>query len=160
MSQENVELIRKANEIWSADPLSPPYEYFDSEIEWKTRWPGLPRWFQGHDGIKDWVEQALEPMQIQMDLIDARSIDEETVLAEYRARGRGRGNGIGTEMPIFDLYWIRDRRVYRRRTFRSEADPKPPDCGSSPAGPGLLPDIRSPRVVQRREEPCAVSDPI
>src|SRR5436190_14265053 len=122
MSQENVELIRKANEVWTADPLNPPYEYFDPEIERETRWPGLPRWFHGHEGIKEWVERALEPMEIEMRLIDARSLDEEMVFAEYRARGRGRGSGIGTEMPIFDLYWILDGLVYRRRTFRSKEE--------------------------------------
>jgi hypothetical protein len=122
MSQENVELIREANKVWSADPLNPPFEYFDPEIEWETRWPGLPRWFHGHDGLKDWVEGALEPMQIQIDLIAARSVDEEMVLAEYRVRGRGRGSGIGTEMPIFDLYWVRNGLVCRRRTFRSEEE--------------------------------------
>jgi ketosteroid isomerase-like protein len=123
MSRENVELIRKANEIWNADLLNPPYEYLDPEIEWETRWPGLPRYFHGHEGVKEWVERALEPMRIQMDLIDARSLDEETVFAEYRARGQGRGSGIETEMAIFDLYSIRNGLVYRRRTFytREEA---------------------------------------
>jgi ketosteroid isomerase-like protein len=121
MSQENVELIRKANEAWSADPLKPPFEYFDPEIERETRWPGLPQWFRGHDGIKEWIERALEPMDLAMDLVDARSLDHETVFVEYRVRGRGRGSGGGAEMPVFDLYWFRNGLIYRRRAFRSEA---------------------------------------
>jgi ketosteroid isomerase-like protein len=122
MSDENVELVRRINEIWSADPFNPPYEYLDPEIEWETRWPGLPRYFQGHQGVKEWVERVLEPMAIEMVLIETRSLDDETVLAEFRARGEGRGSGARTEMPIFDLYSIRNGLVYRRRTFYTEAE--------------------------------------
>jgi hypothetical protein len=122
MSEENVELIRKANAVWNADPLNPPYEYLDPAIEWETRWPGLPHSFHGHEGVKEWAARVLEPMQISMDLIDARSLDEETVLAEYRARGEGRGSGVPAEMAIFDLYSIRSGMVRRRRTFYTEAE--------------------------------------
>ena len=122
MSEENVELVRKVIQIWNADPSNPPYEYLDSEIEWETRWPGLPRYFYGHEGVKEWVDRVLEPMQINLDLIEVRSVDDKTVLAEYRARGVGRGSGVPTEMPIFDLYSIRNGMVYRRRTFYTEAE--------------------------------------
>ena len=122
MSEKNVEVVRKVNEIWSADPSNPPYEYLDPEIEWETRWPGLPRYFYGHEGVKEWVDRVLEPMQISMDLIEVRPVDDETVLAEYRARGEGRGSGVPVEMPIFDLYSIRNGMVYRRRTFYTDAE--------------------------------------
>jgi hypothetical protein len=122
MSEENVEVIRKLNEIWSADPSNPPHEYLDSDIEWETRWPGLPHHFYGHDGVKEWVDRVLEPMEIEMQLVEARSIDEETVLAAYRAHGAGRGSGAETEMAIFDLYSLRRGKIYRRRTFYSEAE--------------------------------------
>lgn len=122
MADENVELVRKVNRIWNADPSSPPNDYLDPGIEWETRWPGLPRYFYGHRGVKEWVERVLEPMEIEMHLIRAESIDGETVLVEYHARGEGRGSGARTEMTIFDLYSIRKGKIYRRRTFYTEAD--------------------------------------
>jgi ketosteroid isomerase-like protein len=122
MSEENVEVIRKLNEIWSADPSNPPYEYMDPKIEWETRWPGLPHYFHGHEGVREWVDRVLDPMEIEMHLIEARPLDEETVLAEYRAHGEGRGSGAESEMTIFDLYSVREGRIYRRRTFYSEAE--------------------------------------
>jgi hypothetical protein len=94
MAHQNVELIRKVNEVWSADPLNPPVELFDPEVEWETRWPGLPRWFRGHEGLVEWVERAIEPMDIQMDLIAARSLDDATVLARYRVHGQGDGKVV------------------------------------------------------------------
>jgi ketosteroid isomerase-like protein len=122
MSQKNVDLVRKVNEIWSADPLNPPLEHFDPEIEWETRWPGLPRYFHGHEGLREWVARVLEPMAIEMDLQDARSLAEEVVLVSYVARGVGRGSEVRTEMEIFDLVWVREGKIYRRRTFYSEAE--------------------------------------
>jgi hypothetical protein len=61
-------------------------------------------------------------MEIEMKLLDARAIDEEAVLAEFRLRGRGRESGVPADMRVFDLYWIRNRMIYRRRTFYSRAE--------------------------------------
>jgi ketosteroid isomerase-like protein len=61
-------------------------------------------------------------MDITMTLIDARAIDDETVLAEFRLTGHGRDSGVPTDMKVFDLYSIRDRMVYRRRTFYSQEE--------------------------------------
>jgi ketosteroid isomerase-like protein len=122
VADENVRLIYEVSRIWNADPSSPPIDYLDPEIEWETRWPGLPRYFHGHEGVKEWVDRVLEPMQIEMKLIRAESVDDERVLAEYHAQGEGRGSGARTEMEIFDVYWICDGKIYRRRTFYSEAE--------------------------------------
>jgi hypothetical protein len=54
----------------------------------------------------EWVRRALQPMKVEMELIDARAIDQEVVLAEYRLYGRGRGSNAPTEMKIFDLLWL------------------------------------------------------
>jgi ketosteroid isomerase-like protein len=122
MSAENVEVVRSLNEAWSSDPRNPPTAYLDPEIEWETRWPGLPHRFHGYEGVRRWTELVLEPMEIEMELRAARAVDEEVVLAEYVARGEGRGSTVRTEMTIFDLYWIRKGRIYRRRTFYTEAE--------------------------------------
>jgi ketosteroid isomerase-like protein len=122
MSEKNVEVVKSLNEVWSSDPRNPPTEYLDPEIEWETRWPGLPHHFHGHEGVRRWTELVLEPMAIEMELMAARAVGEEVVLAEYLARGEGRGSTARTEMTIFDLYWIRDERIYRRRTFYTEAE--------------------------------------
>lgn len=123
MRSGNVEVVRRAHELYRAGDFDAAVErYCDPEVEWETRWPGLAPWFHGRDGVREWLRQVLKPMEITMELLDARAIDDERVLAEYRVRGRGRESGVPTEMRIFDVLWVRAGLIYRRRTFYSEQE--------------------------------------
>jgi ketosteroid isomerase-like protein len=123
MRDENVEIVRRSHALYRDGELNAAIDrYLDPDIEWETRWPGLGPWFYGRDGVREWVRRALQPMDIEMELIDARAIDQEVLLAEYRAYGRGRGSNVPTEMKIFDLLWLRNGRIYRRRTFYTEQE--------------------------------------
>ncbi len=123
MSQENVEIVRRSNELYRLGDLDGMIdEFIDPEVEWETRWPGLPPVYHGREGVREWIAQATEPMDIEMTLIDARAVDDETVFAEFRLTGRGRDSGVPTDMKVFDLYSIRNGMVYRRRTFYSQEE--------------------------------------
>lgn len=123
MSQDNVEIVRRSNELYRLGDLDTMIdEFIDPEVEWETRWPGLPPVYRGREGVRRWIAQATEPMDIEMTLIDARAVDEETVLAEFRLTGRGRDSGVPADMKVFDLYSIRNSMVYRRRTFYSREE--------------------------------------
>src|SRR5690348_716619 len=112
MSHDNVEIVRRSNELYRLGDLDRMIdEFIDPEVEWETRWPGLPPVYHGREGVREWIAQATEPMDIEMTLIDARAIDDETVFAEFRLAGRGRDSGVPTDMRVFDLYSIRNRMV-------------------------------------------------
>lgn len=123
MSQENVEIVRRSHELYRLGDLDAMLdEFVDPEVEWETRWPGLPPVYRGREGVRKWIAQATEPMDITMTLVDASAVDEETVLAEFRLAGLGRDSGAPADMKVFDLYSIRNRMVYRRRTFYSREE--------------------------------------
>jgi ketosteroid isomerase-like protein len=123
MSQENLEVVRRSNELYRLGELETMLdEFIDPDVEWETRWPGLPPVFHGREGVRQWIALATEPMEIEMTLIDAVEVDEDTVLAEFSLRGRGRESGVPADMKVFDLYSIRNRMVYRRRTFYSREE--------------------------------------
>jgi ketosteroid isomerase-like protein len=123
MEDENVEIVRRSHALYRAGELDAAIDqYLAPDIEWETRWPGLQPWFYGRDGVREWTRRALQPMDIDMELIDARAIDQDVVLAQYRVSGRGRGSKVPTEMTIFDLLWLRNGMIYRRRTFYSERE--------------------------------------
>jgi hypothetical protein len=115
--RDSLELYRAGGQLGAALD-----RYLDPEVEWETRWPGLEPWFYGRDGVRDWVRQVTEPMEMDVELLAARALSPACVLAEYRASGRGRGSDIPAEMKIFDLLWLRGGLIYRRRTFYTEQE--------------------------------------
>jgi ketosteroid isomerase-like protein len=120
MAQDNVEIVRRANRLSLAGSLDAIEHYLDPEIEWETRWPGLPPVFHGRDGVKEWAARVVEPMQVKMLLVEARALDEQRVLAVFRLHGQGRGSGVPTEMDVVDVYSLRSGMIFRRQTFYSE----------------------------------------
>src|SRR5215210_7389000 len=122
MSQENVEVVRRAYEAYGRGEMDAAIDtYMHPEIEWETRWPGLPSWFHGREGVSEWFERVMEPIEMKMDLLDVRAVGAQ-VLASYRAHGAGRSSGVPTAMRIFDLLTFRDGLIARRQTFYTEAE--------------------------------------
>src|ERR1700722_3937156 len=120
MSQENVEIVRRVNELSLERGLDAIEHYLDPEIEWETRWPGLPPVFHGREGVKAWAARVVEPMQVEMRLVEARAVDQQRMLAAFRLEGQGRGSGVPTEMDVFDVYSLRSGMIFRRQTFYTE----------------------------------------
>jgi ketosteroid isomerase-like protein len=133
MSDKNVETLRLAHAAYEAGEFDAAVDmYLHPEIVWETRWPGLPTAYHGRDGVREWQRQVLEAVAIRMALVDARALDDETVLASYVLRGAGRSSGVETEMKVFDVMSFRNGMIVRRQTFYSEeeavaaADPSNP----------------------------------
>jgi ketosteroid isomerase-like protein len=123
VSPDDVEVVRRAHRLYRSGDFDAAIDrYLHPGVAWETRWPGLEPWFYGRDGVREWVRQVMQPMEITMELIDVRALDGKRVLAYYRAQGRGRGSAVPTEMKIFDVLWLRGGQIYRRRTFYSEEE--------------------------------------
>jgi hypothetical protein len=123
MSEENLEVVRRANELYLRGELDRAIEECMAlDIEWGTRWLGLASMFHGHEGVRQWAAQVNESMEFRDELLDVRALDDERVLAHYELSGRGRGSGVPTAMKHFDLLWLRDGFIYKRQTFPSEEE--------------------------------------
>jgi ketosteroid isomerase-like protein len=124
MSQENVELIHRAIEVFNEDPASDEaLSLLDPEVAWEENnpfYPGLEPVYRGWEGYLRWLQQAvIEPFQ-EFEIITDRLEDlGDQVLASIRLRGTGRGSGVKVEMEIFQLVAIRDGRLSRRRIFHA-----------------------------------------
>jgi ketosteroid isomerase-like protein len=127
MSQENVERVRQIFATWGewgGDPAKLRLDdYLHPDVEWETRWPGLPRFFHGRKGVLEWVRRVVEPMAMDLEMLNVRPIDAERVFLSLHATGRGRESGAPVEMDIWDIWTLHDGMIYRRQTFydRSEA---------------------------------------
>ena len=96
MSQENVDLYRRAWNAWNEgdlaafmDTVSP-----DWEIRTTMTWPGIKPVYQGHAGLTEFWNTVREPwtdffMEVE-EAIDAG----DKVVGLLRLRGRGRNSGV------------------------------------------------------------------
>ena len=117
MSQENVEIVRRATENLSesGDPL---WELLDPEIEWIIDPTGLlAGTYRGHDGVKEFFErlrESFDETHVEIDdLIDAG----DSVVALCRTRVRGIGSGMTVEQPVGWVYQVRHGRIVMGRVY-------------------------------------------
>ncbi|MGI8460016.1 MAG: hypothetical protein ACR2OC_00040, partial [Solirubrobacterales bacterium] len=71
MSEENVQLARQMFAAtfgeWRGDEFDPAKLRLDllhPDVEWETRWPGLPRFSYGRKGVLEWAVRVIEPMDM------------------------------------------------------------------------------------------------
>jgi ketosteroid isomerase-like protein len=114
VSQENVELILRGFALWNAREFEATLELMDPEVEWRTGGvlPDVDDVYYGHDGVRrfwedfmePWETISIEPLQVSADG------DEVVMLARFRARGR---EGIGVDLTAGQRYTVRSGKVVR-----------------------------------------------
>jgi ketosteroid isomerase-like protein len=132
MSQENVEIVRNAIDVYNAfmrgEPSSDALaETLDPQIEWhwhgERTYPDTPQDLGGVPASIEfweqwrgaWVDVVAEPLE----LIDA---PDDRVLCLIRLMGRGRESGVPIEFHFFEVFTIRDGRTRKFEFFRHRAD--------------------------------------
>ena len=122
MSQENVEIVRRAYEALERDGLEALLDFFDPEIRWEVR-PDLPDadTYQGHDGIRQLLgsfdEVLDESWYSPQEFLDSG----DQVLVVLRWGGRGRGSGVAVEEREETwIFTLRDGKVLRVKEYVSK----------------------------------------
>lgn len=113
MSEENVEIVRRAHAVLAEEGIEAMLAFTDPEFEMTTP-PSLasePDTYRGHDGVRRWFYSfgdALEDVSVEgQEFTDAG----DQVLVETVLRGRGRSTGIEVEQHAFVLWTLRDGLV-------------------------------------------------
>ncbi len=123
MSQENVEIVRKANAAFNRRDLDHWIEFFDPEIEYHDT-PEFPDggMHLGREAFRRHVESYLDAWSDASVEVDARAVGEQ-VVGRIRYTGAGRATGIEVETPEFGvLYDFGAGRIRRVRQFTTYAD--------------------------------------
>jgi ketosteroid isomerase-like protein len=123
MSQENVELLYRANDAFNRRDLDALLALADPDIEFAPRILDLEkRPYRGHDGIRSWWEDILEvapDFSVEVDEVRDR---EDVTVALVRLRGHGIASGASMEQTAWQFAEWRERKCVRWRTFPSEAE--------------------------------------
>ena len=117
MAGENVELVRRAYDVFDTD-LGALLELLDPEIAWVSPSDSIePGVRSGHDGVKDaYAATALAwdlPTHTPEEFVDAG----DKVLVTVTFRGHGRGSGMDADRREFHVWTLGGGRFVRFEWF-------------------------------------------
>jgi ketosteroid isomerase-like protein len=121
MSEENVQLTRRAFEALGEDGPEGLIPYLDPDIEWISIPGFLPDAVDhvGRAGVRRWFMSLSELFDEISWRLDEVVDSQERVMVSCTARARGRSSGIEVEVQIFMSASIGDGRVTRLESFLS-----------------------------------------
>jgi ketosteroid isomerase-like protein len=122
MSQENVEVVKRAIDAFNRRDLDSFDEICDADIELSVPMVDTPDSFRGREGIELFYGRFPQTWEEYGMLTDeVRSVGER-VLVLGRASGRERESGVPVEMPLAWVFELRGGRVSRARAYLDHAE--------------------------------------
>ena len=118
MSQENVEVVKRAVNAFNRRDLDGLEELGTPDIEWITSMgaiEGEP--FRGREGGDTYLARLTDAWE------EFRTVAEnvrdlgDRVLMLGQVEGRGKGSGVPVNMPLAQVYDFRDGKVSRIRSY-------------------------------------------
>ena len=122
MSQENVELVRRAYEAFNRGDidgalavLAPDFEYTPSGAI-----PGVTATYRGPEGFKRFVGWLLDQFDdVQFEINDVVGHDDDQLVFRHTNRGRGKRSGVETSWDVWQVWTLRDGQAVRGEGFTS-----------------------------------------
>jgi ketosteroid isomerase-like protein len=105
MSQENIEVMRRALEAWERGDLDTFLSTMDPSVEWHTvlerLLEGTDHVYRGHAGMRRlWHLYRTELEDFEIETQELRDLGDDRVLLLGRLRWRGPASGIVTGSPL------------------------------------------------------------
>jgi ketosteroid isomerase-like protein len=123
MSQENVEVVRRAVDAVNRDGPEAAFAMFAPDLEWHDL-PDQPdaEVHQGHQGFLAAFEQFFEDLEDYTVNVDETIDHDEQVIVGIRVIGRGRGSGARFEQRVVGVWTVRNGLVVRTVWFRTREE--------------------------------------
>jgi len=125
MSRENVEIVRRLNEVYNQRSFAENPDLVDPEIVWDMSRMQIPdsAAYTGPVGFREFVDTWTESFVSEQ--IDAEDIIDggDQVLVMVHHSGRGKISGIEVDQRFAMVWTLRDRRAVRMEMYptREEA---------------------------------------
>ena len=110
MSQENVEIVRRAFEAVKRGDLDAWLSFLSPDVVWESLpVPGLRQVYRGRTGARGWIEQLYEVLEedpkrsVAIRLIEITALSDDRVLRGQVNSGRGRGSGAPVENEVWSI---------------------------------------------------------
>ena len=122
MSQENVELTRRAFKAFNDRDLDAVLAGLHDEVEAFPRLAAVEGGYRRHDGIRRWWAQLLGTFpDFQVEIREVRDLGEFVLLA-LRLRGHGAESDTPLDAAVWHVNQFRDGKVIRWHVYSSESE--------------------------------------
>ena len=124
MSQEDVEVARRAFDSFNRRELADAVEAFDPDAEWIPYLTALEeKSYRGRDQIEAmWMEVLRNFPDFRIELMELVTARGDTVVLEVEFQGMGRASGADTRTTVFQVVSFREGRVARVEGFRDRRE--------------------------------------
>ena len=119
MSEENVDVLRRAYEAFARDDVDGILPLLDEHIEWRNTQDGPDAGvWHGHQGVRDWFAQTRELLgEMWFAPEEFVELPDDRVLVLVRGGFRGPQSGVEMEYPLAHLITLRDGLVTRLQIY-------------------------------------------
>jgi ketosteroid isomerase-like protein len=125
MPEQTVRVARELIEAVNRRDLDAFLARVRPDVEWDDRegWPGIQGVYRGRDGVRDWWERFLEVWEsVEVEVDEITEGPDDNVVLEVSGAFRGGSSGVRTEIRAWEVLWIVDGLVAKRRlTWSKEA---------------------------------------
>jgi ketosteroid isomerase-like protein len=124
MSRENVELLRRFNELVDSEGFEAVLPMIAPEFEFFTPadMAAEPDTYRGPEGVRRWFESFYDAMD-EVRFVAERYVDAgDWVVVSSKLVTRGRHSGLVAERPVVLAWAIRDGRAVSLRLFATEEE--------------------------------------
>ncbi|MGZ5320893.1 MAG: nuclear transport factor 2 family protein [Solirubrobacterales bacterium] len=123
MSQENVELTRRAFQAFNDRDLDAVLACLHDEVEAFPRLAAVEGGYRGHDGVRRWWAQLLRTFpDFHVEILEVRDLGGFMVVAALRLRGHGAESDTPIDAAVWHVNQFRDGKVIRWRVYTSESE--------------------------------------
>jgi ketosteroid isomerase-like protein len=122
MSQENVEIVRRAFAAYEREGLQGLLACLHPEIEWTTTGMFLDAdTYRGHDDVRRYLGLFDEFEDLRNEPIELIDAGEQVVVCS-RVSGRGTRSGAAVDLMLYSVGSIRDGKIGRLHNYRTKAE--------------------------------------
>jgi ketosteroid isomerase-like protein len=122
VSQDNLDLIKRAFDAFGRQDVEAFVDCMDPEVEFEPHLAMVEGRYHGHDGIRQFMADGSEAIELlRTDLDETRDLGNR-VLALGTFHIRGRESGAGDATPFALLGTIRDGRFVHLKDYGDQAE--------------------------------------
>jgi ketosteroid isomerase-like protein len=123
MSEENVEIVRKAIEAVSAREVPEDLIAPDARIQ-NVATAVSDNLYVGHDGVREWQEDFFGVMDEEagLEVEKVIAVGEDCVVVMLRLAGHGAKSGASLELRWPAAFWLRRGRITRTEGYASRGE--------------------------------------